>query len=755
MKSLLLPSFYLLLSVLAYDARATVYYWDPEGSAAANAANLTGTWSTTAQWSTSSSQTAGTVAWVSGYAANFSAGGTTVTTPFTVTVNSAITIGGIFNGTLSPPGCFVTLSGTGSLVLATGADAFATGGADNGTTTIAVSMTGPGQIALEGSAPIYFNAINTFSGGTSVGYAGVTAFTGIVNFNNGAAFGTGPITLTSSGTGSQMQAEGTLPITITNAFVAAGTTFNIVGNPAGLTLSGPWSLPATPLIGIGGAGNLVTISGAMSGAGGFTKYNPGTLVLSGPNVYSGGTTISNGILSVTADNNLGADPTVANYNLTLSGGTLNASNSFTLNPLRLILLTANSGIGVSSGQTLTYAGAINGAAALSKTGSGTLAVSGANGYTGITTISSGTLEADSQSGSAVGTNSVLIQGGAILSGSGLVNGAVSGTGSIAPGTPDGPGTLTLGNGLNLSGGGTYVWNLFSNSTSGGFSSISLSGGNLKLGGTSRLTINLASTASMPSTNNPFWLTQEAWPVIAINGSAGDSNLSQFTSISNGTYAAGNFTNYITGNGNITLLYQPNFPVFDTLYDSGPGFFSGENLILTNFSGLTLYTWSSTNGYLSVSNWTLVGQMAEQPLAPALPGYSRYSINVTPTVSPTYYVAGNVNTGPYIISPVPATIVTTPDFSNFTVTDTNAAISAAGVLALLPPLPVILPGSLYSSAGFQFQFTAATNEDYTVQSSADLINWINIGFGTISNSPVTFIDPAATNESYQFYRVVVP
>src|SRR5665213_2460967 len=726
MKKSLLAWLYLFLAVLANDAKAAVYYWDPEAGATATAASLAGTWDTSAEWSTSSSQTASPTPWVSGYAACFSAGGATVTAPFAVAVNSSISIAGIFNGILATPGAFVTINGSGSLNLAAGADAFATGGSDGGTTTIAVPMTGPGQVALEGSAQIYFNATNTYSGGTSVGYPGVTAFTGIVNFNNGAAFGTGPIQMTASGTGSAMQVEGSSGITITNAFIAASASFNIVGNPAGLTFSGPWNLAATPFIGIGGAGNLVIISGAMTNAGGFTKYNPGTLVLSGANTYSGGTTVSNGVLSVTADNNLGASPATANYNLTLSGGTLNASNTFTLGPKRLILLTANSALSVSSGQTLTYAGNITGTAALSKTGPGTLALSGANGYTGITTIAGGILEADSQGSSAVGTNTVQLHAGTTLSGSGLVSGAVSGNGNIAPGTPAGPATLTLGNGLDLSSGGTYVWDLASNGA-----------------------------ATAPATNNAFWLTQEAWTVVSVNGSAGDSNMTRFTTISNGSYAAGNFTSYVYGNGNIALLYQPNFPVFETLYDSGPGFFGGENLILTNFSGLALDVWSTTNARLPVSSWTLEGQMAEQPLAPALPGYSRYSLNVVPTVSPTYYIAGNSNTGPYIISPVPASIVTTPDFSNFTVGNTNVAISAGGVLALLPPPPLILPGSTYSSGGFQFQFTAATNQNYTIQSSPNLVNWTNIGSGTISNSPTTFIDPAATNYRYQFYRIVQP
>jgi hypothetical protein len=119
------------------------------------------------------------------------------------------------------------------------------------------------------------------------------------------------------------------------------------------------------------------------------------------------------------------------------------------------------------------------------------------------------------------------------------------------------------------------------------------------------------------------------------------------------------------------------------------------------------------------------------------------------------VAGNTNAGPYIISPVPASVVTTPDFVNFTVYDTNVAINATGVLDLLPAAPVILPGSAYVSNQFQFQFSAATNQNYAVQGSTNLINWTNIATGTITNSPTTFVDSAATNYTTQFYRFVLP
>lgn len=748
MRKFILTSSCLILSLLARNAGAvTSYYWDNNGTSAATS----GTWDTTSTlWTTSTTLTASTVAYINGSFPRFSAG--TATTALTITVNSPVTCAGMYAQTSSA----VTFSGTGSIGIVSGLQGFLCGG----NITCNVPLTGSGEIDQQVGGFLALNANNTYSGGTQVTGGQVTYY-----YNNNS-FGTGPIIV--AGSGQALVNGGSAALTIPNnfSFPTAGYQINLAGGNSvagapGTTFSGNFPLPSgTTTIETSSTATEVTeISGIVSGSmATLTVSDAGTLILGGNNTYADGTVILSGVVSVSADNNLGTASSTANLNITLSGGTLNAGNTFTLNPKRLISLTANSGISVSTGKTLTYAGAITGSAALSKTGAGTLALAGANGYTGTTTISSGTLEADSQSGSSVGANSVLLSPGATLSGSGIVSGAVSGAGNVAPGTPAGPATLTLGNGLNLSSGGTYVWSLSANSTSGNFPVISLIGGNLALGGTSKLSIGFNGTASAPATNNPFWQTQEAWTVISASGSAGDTGMTQFTTLLNGSYAAGNFTNYVNGNGNIVLLYKPNFAVFDALYDSGPGFFSGENLIFTNFSGLALFAWASTNASLSVSNWTLVGPMEEQPLAPELPGYSRYSMNVVPTVSPTYYVAGNTNAGPYIYSPVPASILTTPDFSTFTVINTNVAITASGVLALQPAPPVILPGSSYSSGQFQLQFSSAAyelNYGFSIQGSTNLSTWTNISSGTISSSPMTFTDPAATLYSNQFYRVVLP
>ena len=88
-----------------------------------------------------------------------------------------------------------------------------------------------------------------------------------------------------------------------------------------------------------------------------------------------------------------------------------------------------------------------------------------------------------------------------------------------------------------------------------------------------------------------------------------------------------------------------------------------------------------------------------------------------------------------------------------VTTTNTTINAGGVLGLRAPQPVMVPGNNDANGQYQLQFSAATNLPYVIQASTDLVTWANISSGTVTNSPMTFIDPAATNPC-EFYRVLL-
>ncbi len=259
-----------------------------------------------------------------------------------------------------------------------------------------------------------------FDSNTAVGTVAIDWYkgTGSINLNSGL---TTDITFNKGSTTSIIQSG-------TGAHAQGG--IHIAADSANLTMNTDlaiWDSSATWTI---GANRTLTINGVVNGGYGFTMNGPGTAVLTGANTYGGQTYIHSGTLLAANNTALG----VGGHNgatmtfirdgatLALQGGIqLNEHAHFTgagvdgLGAIRSISgdnaltevygLDGNATIGVDA-DTLMIVGAIyhdSGSYGITKVGTGTLALSAVNLYTGATNISAGTLKLTSLS---IGTTSV-------------------------------------------------------------------------------------------------------------------------------------------------------------------------------------------------------------------------------------------------------------------------------------------------------------------------------------------------------------
>jgi fibronectin-binding autotransporter adhesin len=329
--------------------------------------------------------------------------GTSFGTARTLTVTNTSTVGGVISNGTTATG--ITKAGAGTLVLL-GSNTY------SGPTVISAGILSTNLLASEGSGVTGTTASGigqsnnaaanlVLSGGT-LQYTGPTVSTDR-NFTFGNA---------TTAAGATIDASGTGPLTIsgsmTGANVTAGTqTFTLTGTNTGLnTLSG----------------NIVDSSGTALTA--VTKSGVGTWVLSGTSTYSGTTNINGGILQVTTNSNLGS----AASGMGFAGGTLQiGGTSATFSTSRAITLNAGGGT-IDTGDvtnSATFSGNItNGANALiltgsgsgtysgvigsgatptgtvTKNGTGTWTFSGANLYSGNTTINAGTVHFSTFTGSS-------------------------------------------------------------------------------------------------------------------------------------------------------------------------------------------------------------------------------------------------------------------------------------------------------------------------------------------------------------------
>jgi outer membrane autotransporter protein len=345
---------------------------------------------------------------------------------------------------------------------------------------------GTGRITLNGGG-LQWAAANTTdisgrlnalgaSGGTfDTNGNDVTLASGISGIGGLTKTGAGILTLTNANsyTGETTISNGTLKLAGAGT-LAGATGVSLTGASAVFDLSTGSSQSVAHLSGVAGslvalgANTLIltdntsqTFGGSLTGnGGGLVKQGTGTLTLSGASTYTGGTALRQGRL------NLG-------NNLALGTGTLSMDDDTTLGfsadgltIANAIQLTGSTDPVIDTGAfNATLSGAISGGGFITKQGTGTLTLSGANNYTGATNVAQGTLKAgaantfSAASAHSVASGATLDLAGfsqsvASLANSGTVSlaGATAGTTLTVTGAYVGNGgVLRLGTALNGTG----------------------------------------------------------------------------------------------------------------------------------------------------------------------------------------------------------------------------------------------------------------------------------------------------------------
>ena len=349
--------------------------------------------------------------------------------------------------------------------------------------------------------------------------------------------------------------------------------------------------------------NSQTLSGVISGTGALSQNNASsTLTLSGNNTFTGGITLSAGTLQVGDANALGTNGTI-----TFSGGTMSFSSTGSgADYGTRIKNSASAMVFDTNGQSVTF-GAIDNSNAngLTKNGSGTLTLSGANTYTGATTVNAGTLSVVG----SVASSAIAVNNGGALSGNGTTGAiTIASGGSINPGS--GVGTINTG-GVTLNAGGAYNWQLFDASgTAGSGWDLLSSTGALTLNGltqSSNFTINLLTAQNQAGAAGPasvFNNTQSyTWRLAEFGSAISGFNADLFSlnatgfQNSSGTFslnATGNFLNLVYTTTLTSLSYTAGTGNWSTAANWTPnGTPTSANALTINGNGGT-----STNDLLS-------------------------------------------------------------------------------------------------------------------------------------------------------------
>jgi fibronectin-binding autotransporter adhesin len=346
------------------------------------------------------------------------------------------------------------------------------------------AFSGSGGLTKSGTGLGTFSNNNTYSGPTHI-VAGEFRIRGDVPLNAPSAFGSSsdPIILAPGSVLARVAAITDVVIDRNLMVRGSGTgtaSLGTTGSTQLITMNGNVTLERQ-LEGRAGPNNPITYSGTIAGPGILTDALATMSIITGNNTgWSGGIEVNTGSYYAGHDNAFGTGPiyltgigtigatggprTVSNPITMFTPTTFNVGSSPLAGAPQDITFTGSFDLGsagrtiqVPAGVTATFAGVMD-HGGVTKTGPGSMRLTGANQYTGGTTVNEGMLVVDNAAGSGTGPNFVAINS-ATLAGNGTMAGpvTVAGNGVLSPGTA-GPGTLT-GGAVSLNDATGLVWDL--------------------------------------------------------------------------------------------------------------------------------------------------------------------------------------------------------------------------------------------------------------------------------------------------------
>ena len=270
----------------------------------------------------------------------------------------------------------------------------------------ALTKTGAGQLIL--------TVTNAYTGQTNVNV-------GTLQIRNSGALGsTAGKTVVANGAILQLGGgmSGTVyePIDLNGSPDGSNGALQVIDPGTSVTVAGPIKLVTTSGIGGGAWPQDFSITGLISGNGGFMKYGPNRITLTNGNTFTGDTRLVDGTLAI-----YGLSLQNSTLNLAAAdAGVLSFTGSFTLGGLSGSRNLDGGGYAITIGnnnQNTAYSGTLSNLT-LNKIGNGTLTLSASNTFSGSVTITGGILSVSTLAANGSASNlgmgtSVAINGGTL------------------------------------------------------------------------------------------------------------------------------------------------------------------------------------------------------------------------------------------------------------------------------------------------------------------------------------------------------